>query len=283
MGMLIIQQRLLSYQCQTVLEQEHALKEIAQDIALMALSRSGFFKIAAFQGGTCLRILYGLDRFSEDLDFVLEQTDTLFNWEPYVQSLKEEFNAYGYSLDVTNKTKIEKNIKVAFLKADSKGGLLILKDSRTNRPLLHIKLEIDASPPDGSLYELKYLDFPVPYGIKVQSLDSLFASKIHALLCRSYTKGRDWYDFSWYVSKQASVNFLLLDNALNQAGPWEGQNIKTSAEFLTQVLPEKVNQIDWLEARKDVARFLKQQDQSTLDLWSKDFFQSRIEKLIYYL
>ena len=283
MSILIVQEKLLSYQCKTVLEQEHALKEIAQEIALMALSRSGFFKPAAFQGGTCLRILYGLERFSEDLDFVLEKSDQYFNWEPYIKQLQEEFSAYGYSLEVTNKTKINKAIKVAFLKADSTGGLLILKDARTNRPLLQIKLEIDTNPPEGSQYELKYLDFPIPYSIKTQDLPSLFASKSHALLCREYIKGRDWYDFSWYVSKKTPINFLLLEHALDQAGPWKGLHIKTSPEFFTQALRTKVDQLDWIEAKKDVARFLKQKDLQTLELWSKDFFYSRIEKLESYL
>src|SRR5260221_7756247 len=111
MSIEIIQERLLTYKCQTVLEQENALKEIAQEIALMALSRAGFFKVAAFQGGTCLRILYKLERFSEDLDFVLEKPDKKFDWDRYINSMQEEFSAYGYLLQVTNKSKLEKAIK----------------------------------------------------------------------------------------------------------------------------------------------------------------------------
>src|SRR5437868_11954459 len=99
MSVEIIQQRLLEYDCKTVLDQENALKEIAQEIALMALSRAGFFRVAAFQGGTCLRILYGLERFSEDLDFVLEKPDKNFNWDIYIKHMREEFSAYGYSLE----------------------------------------------------------------------------------------------------------------------------------------------------------------------------------------
>src|SRR5258707_14733715 len=100
MSIEVIQQKLLTYQCQTVLDQENALKEIAQEIALMALSRAGFFRVAAFQGGTCLRILYGLERFSEGLDFVLEKPDKYFDWDTYVKRMREEFSAYGYSLEV---------------------------------------------------------------------------------------------------------------------------------------------------------------------------------------
>jgi predicted nucleotidyltransferase component of viral defense system len=101
MSVEVIQQKLLTYQCQTVLDQENALKEIAQEIALMALSRAGFFRVAAFQGGTCLRILYGLQRFSEDLDFVLQKSDKNFHWDQYIKNMREEFSAYGYALEVT--------------------------------------------------------------------------------------------------------------------------------------------------------------------------------------
>src|SRR5258708_26023713 len=119
MNVEIIQKKLLTYQCQTILDQENALKEIAQEIALMALSRAGFFRVAVFQGGTCLRILYGLQRFSEDLDFVLEKPDKNFDWEEYIKSMHEEFSAYGYTLEVTNKSKLDKAVRTAFLKADS--------------------------------------------------------------------------------------------------------------------------------------------------------------------
>ena len=283
MSVEIIQQKLLTYQCQTVLDQENALKEIAQEIALMALSRAGFFKIAVFQGGTCLRILYGLDRFSEDLDFVLDIPNKEFNWDGYIKNMQEEFNTYGYLLSVTNKSKLDKVVKSAFLKADSIGGLLILKDTRTNRPILNIKLEIDTNPPVGSKYELKYLDFPLAYSIQSQDLPSLFASKSHALLCRPYSKGRDWYDFSWYISRKTTVNFLLLSDAINQKGPWENKNVAVTPTWFVNELKEKINKIDWEDAKKDIARFLRPRELATLDLWSKEFFLSRVNKLADYL
>lgn len=283
MSVEVIQQKLLSYQCQTVLDQENALKEIAQEIALMALSRAGFFRVAAFQGGTCLRILYGLERFSEDLDFVLEKPNKNFDWDEYIKSMHTEFSAYGYSLEVTNRTKLGKAVKTAFLKADSEGGILVLKDTRTNRPKLQIKLEIDTNPPYGSEYELKYLDFPLPYSVQTQNLPSLFASKSHALLCRDYTKGRDWYDFIWYVSRQTSINFSLLSKAIEQAGPWKDQNILVTPGWFLQELKAKINIIDWDDAKRDVARFLRPRELPTLDLWSKGFFLSRADKLAGYL
>src|ERR1700746_1674001 len=115
MSVQIIQQKLLSYQCQTVLDQENALKEIAQEIALMALARTDFFRVAAFRGGTCLRILYGLERFSEDLDFVLVKPDKNFDWAHYIVNMREEFSAYGYQLAIEHRNKLEKAAKTAFL------------------------------------------------------------------------------------------------------------------------------------------------------------------------
>jgi hypothetical protein len=283
MSTTLIQEKLLSYQCQTILEQENALKEITQEIALMALARSGFFRVAAFQGGTCLRILYNLDRFSEDLGFVLEKPDPDFNWGQYINSMREEFSAYGYTLEVEDRTKLAKSIRIAFLKADSEGGILLLKDIRTNRPKIKIKLEIDTNPPAGSTFELKYLDFPLAYSIKTQDLPSLFAGKCHALLCRDYIKGRDWYDFLWYVSRQTPINFILLTHAIAQMGPWKNLDVSVTQTWFLHTLETKINNINWLAAKQDVARFLKARELSTLELWSTEFFLSRLEKLSGYL
>lgn len=279
MSVEIIQEKLLSYHCKTILEQENALKEIVQEIALMTLSRAGFFQVAAFQGGTCLRILYGLERFSEDLDFVLEKPDKDFSWNRYINNMQEEFSAYGFTLEVKNRDRNARVVKTAFLKADSEGGFLMIKDLRTNKSRLQIKLEIDTHPPEGSQYALKYLDFPLPYSIKTQDLPSLFASKCHALLCRNYTKGRDWYDFVWYVAKQTAINFLLLEHAIFQAGPWKGESIKSVTKWFFKQMETKIIDMNWDEAKQDVARFLKPQALATLDVWSKDFFLSRLEKL----
>lgn len=283
MSVEIIQKKLLTYQSKTVIEQENALKEIAQEISLLALARAGFFRVAAFQGGTCLRILHQLERFSEDLDFVLETPDNCFSWGDYINSMQEEFATYGFALEVKERTKLDNAVKTAFLKADSQGGILILKDIRTNRSQLRIKLEIDTHPPEGSTFELKYLDFPLPYSIKTQDLPSLFAGKCHALLCRNYTKGRDWYDLVWYVANKTSINFTLLNNAIFQAGPWKAKNISVTPSWLLSELKTKISHINWEETKKDVARFLKPRELATLELWSEDFFLSRLEKLGGYL
>jgi len=283
MSVEIIQQRLLSYNSQNILEQENALKEIAQEVALLALSRADFFGVAAFQGGTCLRILYGLDRFSEDLDFILRKPDKEFNWDNYIKNMQEEFNAYGYSLEVANRSKVDNVVKKTFLKADSQGGLLILNDIRTNRPKIQIKLEVDTNPPAGSDFELKYLDFPLPFSVESQDLPSLFAGKCHALLCREYVKGRDWFDFIWYVARNIKINLSFLSNALHQQGSWQNKSVNVTPVWLITHLDEKIKSLNWADAKKDVARFLKPRELASLEVWSTEFFLSRTQKLAGYL
>jgi hypothetical protein len=121
------------------------------------------------------------------------------------------------------------------------------------------------------------------YSIQSQDLTSLFASKSHALLCRPYTKGRDWFDFSWYVSRRVSINFLLLSNALKQKGPWENQNILVTPEWYLKELRKKIHNMNWEDAKKDIARFLRPRELATLELWSEKFFLSRVDKLAGYL
>ena len=148
---------------------------------------------------------------------------------------------------------------------------------------MKIKLEIDSNPPEGSTYELKYLDFPLAYSVQAQDLSSLFAGKIHALLCREYVKGRDWYDFIWYISQKTPVNFLFLENVLKQTDHSADRKLKISLDWLIAQLTTKINTINWTQAKQDIARFLKPQELSTLDLWTADFFISRVDKLKAYV
>lgn len=283
MSIAVIHDRLARYECKNILEQENALKEIAQEIALMSLSRSGFFNIASFQGGTCLRILYNLERFSEDLDFALDVPNKDFIWDKFVMNMREEFATYGFSLEVKQPVRIDNSVKMAFLKTTSVGGILVIKDIRSNQPKLNIKLEIDTNPPSGATSELKFLDFPLPYSVKVCDMPSLFAGKCHALLCRSYLKGRDWYDFVWYISRQIQLNLVLLSAAVMQHGPWVGQNIVITKQWLLDELQHKIITINWSEAQQDVVRFLRPHQLPSIELWSKDFFLSRLDKLSGYL
>lgn len=277
----IIQDRLNQYQCVTALDEENAIKEITQEIALLALSRRDFFQVAEFHGGTALRILYGLQRFSEDLDFALLSPNTTFNFVPYIDELAEEFREFGYDLEIQDRSKANANVRKAFLKDNSIGKVLDLNFPlyKRNPKKIQIKLELDVNPPEGALTEIKYLDFPLPYSILAKNLPSSFSGKLHAILCRSYLKGRDWYDFIWYVSRSTQINYNLLENAIRQNGPWQGSHILVNKLWLLDQLTKKIESIEWEEAKQDVTRFLNPIDQEGLKVWNKSFFLSRVEKL----
>jgi hypothetical protein len=142
-----------------------------------------------------------------------------------------------------------------------------------------IKLEIDTKPPKGAEVENMYCDFPLNFAVTTHKLSSLFAGKIQALLSRTYTKGRDWYDFLWYASRRTEINFEFLKNGLNQTGPWSKQDIQVDKPWLISQLKNKIIDIDWEDARNDVRRFLKSYELKSLELWTKDFFLSKLKNL----
>lgn len=277
----IIKHRLESYQAVNAIEEEQATKEIIQEVALYALWRAGFFEVAAFQGGTSLRILHDLPRFSEDLDFMLKEPDPSFDWSGYLEQLLACFEEYGLQAEALPKGRMEQRIKKAVIKHSSVTNQLNLsfyqghKDQKIN-----IKLEIDVEPPAESGYEYSYLDFPTDYEVCHQDLDSNFALKIHALLCRGFLKGRDWYDFNWYIKQGVTPNLPHLKNALVQYGPWERQHdLAVDMTWLKAVMQEKINSIPWADAAADVERFLKPAEAESLKLWSARFFSAKLNKL----
>jgi predicted nucleotidyltransferase component of viral defense system len=276
----LIQQRFDSYRATNPVEEEQALKEILQEVALYALWRAGFFEVAAFQGGTSLRILHKLPRFSEDLDFILKEPDSGFHWGSYLEQLIAGLREFGLQSEVLDKSRMDQNIRMALLKDDSIGRQLNLAfyQGHADRKL-KIKLEIDVNPPEGSEYEYAYLDFPLDFEVCHQDLGSNFALKIHALLCRPYVKGRDWYDFNWYVKQNVAPNLPHLQTALFQYGPWRGQPLTLNAGWLTQALSVKIAEIDWKQAAQDVERFLNVAEKQSLGLWSERFFRNRIDNL----
>jgi len=281
MSVQIIQQRLKFYNCQSVNEEQQAIREITQEIILAALGRTDFFKQALFQGGTCLRIFYGLNRFSEDLDFVLRQPDEGFQLQKQLSHISDELAAYGYQIEILDKNKTESTIRTAFLKDNSLGKILTLQHAHSTGPMakISIKLEVDTNPPEASGMELKYLDFPFVSGVAVQDQPSLFAGKIHALLCRKYLKGRDWYDFIWYTSRNTGVNYKFLSSAINQQGPWENMNIEVSHQWLEAELENKICSIDWKNAVEDVHRFIRTNEQPSLEFWNTELFLGQLKKL----
>lgn len=280
MTITIIQERLRSYPSRTKQEEFNALKEIYQEIALAGLARSDFFKQAAFQGGTALRIIYQLRRFSEDLDFVLLKPQE-FEWKPYLHAIELEFASFGVDLTVKERQQATGAIKTAFLKEDSFARILELTHNRlpSDEQKITIKLEIDTRPPEGSNFETNFMTYPYPFSILLQDLPSLFASKCHALLCRKYEKGRDWFDFLWYLSRKTPVNLLLLKNALWQAGPYEGQVLPYRKQWLLNELEKKISSVDWQAARRDVEPFLQPEDRKFVEHWSQELFLSQISKI----
>jgi predicted nucleotidyltransferase component of viral defense system len=275
----IIQDRLNTYSCANIQEEEQALREITQEVILAGLARTDFFKHAAFHGGTSLRIFHGTGRFSEDLDFVLMTPNPGFTLEDYLPIACRELSSYGFKFEMIDRSKADRMVKKAFVKDDSIGKLLEFDFIKVNRSMkkVKVKIEVDANPPSGAGSLTRYLTFPFPASVTVHDVESLFAGKLHALLCREYIKGRDWYDFLWYISRKAGVNYSLLRSQINQTGPWQGENVEVSGKWCHEQLLEKVKKIDWDAAKRDVEPFVRNHERPSLKIWSVDFFSSLIE------
>ena len=281
-----IEEMLKSYQVDNIYDRKNAMKEIMQEIVLCGLSRAGFFKEAAFYGGTALRIFYGLDRFSEDLDFSLEQINLDFDLCSYFPVLEKEVKAFGLNVEIQEKQKTkDSNIRSAFLKGNTKEHLLLFyADERVvgsvaKNEVVKIKFEVDTNPPAFATYEHKYRLLPVPYEIRLYDMPSLFAGKIHAVICRGWQsriKGRDLYDYIFYLSKAVTVNQRHLRARLIDSG-YISENQECTLEEIKTMLKNRFDSIDFLQARKDVEPFIR--DTSVLDIWSSDFFKQITEGL----
>lgn len=282
----VIEEMLKSYQVDNIYDRKNAMKEIMQEIVLCGLSRAGFFKEAAFYGGTALRIFYGLDRFSEDLDFSLEQINLDFDLCSYFPVLEKEVKAFGLNVEIQEKQKTkDSNIRSAFLKGNTKEHLLLFyADERVvgsvaKNEVVKIKFEVDTNPPAFATYEHKYRLLPVPYEIRLYDMPSLFAGKIHAVICRGWQsriKGRDLYDYIFYLSKAVTVNQRHLRARLIDSG-YISENQECTLEEIKMMLKNRFDSIDFLQARKDVEPFIR--DTSVLDIWSSDFFKQITEGL----
>ncbi len=275
----IIEQMLKSYEIKNINDEINALKEIIQEIVLSGLSRGGFFNEAAFYGGTALRIFYKLDRFSEDLDFALLKKDLDFDLSKYFKYIEKELNAYGLNLKVSSKEKHSKtNISRAFLKGDTLEHILKFFPSEENHTYNHIlksikiKFEVDINPPQGATYEIQYKLLPSPHQIRLYDGPSLFAGKIHAILCRNWasrTKGRDLYDYVFFLANNISVNLELVKNKLI-ASKYINEEELFDINVLKTLLKNKFKEINYTEAKEDIIPFIK--DIKSLELWNSAFF-----------
>ena len=285
-----IAKMLEKYNLSTADKTYEALREILQEIVLLGLSRAGFFDHALFYGGTALRILHRLDRFSEDLDFSLIAPDANFDLSIYENSVIEALHSFGFEVTIQMKN-TQSNIKSAFLKGNTSQHLLnieapedIVKTFGQGR-LVKIKFEVDTQPPLDFESEKKTLLVPSPFTINTMTLPSLFAGKIHAILCRNWStrpKGRDWYDLVWYISHSVTLDLKHLNARLQQNCTWlENQKIdvkkEIDKEYLLKLLELRIKDLDISMAKRDVEVFIA--DTSVLDIWSQDFFMDIIKKI----
>lgn len=275
-----VRQMLSAYDVGSVEGSLRALREIMQEIALLGLWRSKFFEKGAFYGGTALRVLYGLDRFSEDLDLTLLGKNEGFDLADHNEALKRELASFGFSVEIENRAKpAGAAIQSAFLKADTRTQMIIVefddalvRQVHRNR-VLKIRLEVDTDPPAGFTTEIRYLLRPVPFAVKTLSLPDLFAGKTHAVLCREWksrAKGRDWYDLVWFAAFHPELRLAHLEQRMRQTGHWAGPAPLTEAD-LRGLMARRIDQVDIDQIRGEVEPFVK--DPAALAVWSKDFFR----------
>ncbi len=282
----VLTQMLSKYQIGNIEDKKNAIKEIVQEVVLCGLSRGGFFKEAAFYGGTALRIFYGLDRFSEDLDFSLISQNLDFDLTKYFSYIENETKSLGLNFSVTEKEKaIDSNVKSAFLKGNTKEHILTFYEEPdeakviSREEVIKIKFEVDVNPPCGATYETKFGLLPSPYQVRLYDMPSLFAGKIHACLCRNWktrVKGRDFYDYVFFLAMGADVNLVNLKAKLVQS-KYIAEDYDLTIENLKTLLIERFSNMDFAQAREDVLPFVR--DKSKLDLWSKEFFIEITKKL----
>lgn len=281
----ILEQMIKDYNPKNNEEKRNAIKEVMQEIVLCGLSKAGFFNVAAFYGGTALRIFYGLDRFSEDLDFSLLIKDKNFDLSRYFPVLKDIVKSFGLNVDIEikNKTK-ESNVQSAFLKGDTLEHFLLfypdeLVTGISKSEKVKIKFEIDTMPPGLATYETRFKLLPTPYSVKLYDESSLFSGKIHAVICRSWksrVKGRDLYDYVFYLARNTQFNLPHLKEKLVDSNYIDNDKNLTDDD-VKELLIQRFNEIDFNAAKEDVIPFIK--DVSILDLWSKEFFISITSKL----
>lgn len=263
---------LSAYDLTTEQQQRNAIFEVNQQIILSGLYHGGFFDVAAFYGGTCLRIFHGLQRFSEDMDFSLLSADKDFDFSKYFQPIIDTFSLVGREVEIKKKDKMNfGKVESAFLKDNTK----VYDISFQTEKSIRIKIEVDTAPPMKFSTEQKLLILPNSFMTRCFTLPGLFAGKMHALVFRSWknrVKGRDWYDFEFYVRHGVSLNFTHLQERICQ---FNGEEMNFN-EFKNR-LKERLATTDINQVKADVLPFVR--DPKELDIWSNDYFSQLAEMM----
>ncbi len=269
-----------------------ALREILQEIVLLGLYDAGFFKHAAFYGGTALRILHNLPRFSEDLDFSLLESNQKFNLKPYEDAIISSLKAFGFDVTIEIKEKNNSSaIASAFVKGNTIEHLININAPKDITNKIHrdqavkLKLEVDTNPPLEFETQNVIRLTPRPFSINAFTLPSLYAGKMHAILCRAWSsrpKGRDWYDLVWYIANDVELDVKHLRARLSQSCKYlEANEINIPNELTKQnikeLLLQRIESLDVAKAKNDVQPFIK--DMREIELWSKEFFMAIIENI----
>ena len=283
-----ILQMLGEYGCQSASDYENALKEIMQEIALLGLWRVKFYEHALFYGGSSLRILYGLTRYSEDLDFSLLTPDLNFDLSKYYSAIVAELEGFGFDVEVKIKNKsVDSQIDSAFVKAGTRINFIRIRVPERLLMRLHsnqimkIKIKVDLNPPGNHGVEVKNIFRPIPFQVKTMPLSDLFAGKIHAIFARKWktrVKGRDYYDYIWYLGRKSALNLKHLEARLLQSGHLSGP---LTTDICQAMLTRKFQELDVENAKIDIAPFLNDREKATLDLWSNDYFMKTVERIQY--
>jgi predicted nucleotidyltransferase component of viral defense system len=258
---------------------DRALAETVQSIALLGLSRSGFFSYAAFYGGTALRLLYHLERFSEDLDFSLMQPEKSFRLSSFLGPLRDEMEAFGFSVEIQEHRKNRDTpIMSAFIKANTRIHLIkanvprAIVDRIHREALCKVKLEVDIDPAPYAHFEVAYIDNPIPFSLRAYSAPALLAGKMDAVLSRGWkkrVKGRDWFDFAFLVRKNIPLLLPHLEARLRQKGLYT-QEAPLDRTRCINIIARRIETVDFEAAKADVIPFIRQA--KDLDVWSKDYF-----------
>ncbi len=274
------------YQCKSPQDYTMALQEVLQECMLLGFARGGLFQKVAFYGGAALRIFHDLDRFSEDMDFTLVEPDHQFDIENYLRPLKREINSLGFGVSVEKKNKTQVSaVQSAFVKANTLEHLIRL--TPLSPPIsgiapnqnIRINLEVDIHPPSGARTEILYRFSPQPFPVRLYDLASLFAGKLHALLFRGWggrVKGRDFYDYLWYIARGIQPNWEHLEARMRQSGHYHETKALGTGQ-LQELLLKRFDSVDWQQARQDIAPFIR--DPRALEFWSPALFRQTVHHI----